>query len=398
MLKKYKDVSVFDATRQRLDFTYKNFSKVYVSFSGGKDSGLMLNMAIEAAARHNRLPVNVLIIDLEAQYNHTVDYIKRMVSRPEIKAYWVCLPIRLRNSVSQYQSHWICWDEEKYPVWVRDYPDHPSVIKDCSYFPFFKKAMEFEEFVLAFGKWFSNGTDTACLVGIRSNESYNRFRTIANFEKKRYQRKQWSTGISSNLYNFYPIYDWTVKDIWIANGRYGYDYNKIYDLMYRAGLSLHQMRLCQPYGDDQRKGLYLFKILEPDVWGRVVGRVEGANFGNRYTEHNRIALASFKTYLPPGHTYKSYSHFLLSTMPVYLREHYLKKIAKFLDYWRKQGYEDDIPETSDPQLEAQRKAPSWRRICKVLLKNDYWCKGLSFAQTKNEMEKQLNIYLSLPNI
>lgn len=101
--------------------------------------------------------------------------------------------------------------------------------------------------------------------------------------------------------------------------------------------------------------------------------------------------------LPEGHTYKSYSRFLLNTMPPYLKNHYLKKIDKFLEYWKNNGFENDIPETADPKLESQRKAPSWRRICKVLLRNDYWCKGLSFSQTKGEMEKQLNIFLKLPH-
>ena len=118
--------------------------------------------------------------------------------------------------------------------------------------------MEFEEFVLEFGKWFSEGEDSACLVGIRTDESYNRYRTLANYTKSRYQYKQWSTGIAPNLYNFYPIYDWATRDIWIANGKFGYDYNKVYDLMYLAGVPLSQQRLCQPYGDDQRKGLYLY--------------------------------------------------------------------------------------------------------------------------------------------
>ncbi len=397
MSKKYKNISVYEAAVARFDFIYSNFDKVYISFSGGKDSGVMLNMAIEAARRHGKLPVDVLIIDLEAQYRHTVDYVMRMVSRPEVKAYWICLPLHLRNAVSQYQPHWICWDQDKRHAWVREYPDHPSVIKDPEYFPFFRKGMEFEEFTVAFGKWFAQKQKAACLVGIRTDESYNRYRTIANTSKRRYRLKQWSTGMAHHLYNFYPLYDWGAKDIWIANGRYGYDYNKVYDLMYLAGVPLSQMRLCQPYGDDQRKGLYLYKILEPETWTKVVNRVEGANFGNRYSENNRSVFGNFRIYLPQGHTYKSYTHFLLDTMPPYMKAHYLKKIDKFMDYWRAHGFEYDIPQTADPQLEAQRKAPSWRRICKVLLKNDYWCKGLSFTQTKGEMEKQLNIFLKIPN-
>lgn len=393
MSRRYQEITVFEATLERLDFIYTHFEKVYVSFSGGKDSGVLVNMAIEVARRHNRLPVNVLIIDLEAQYIATIEYISRMVSLPEVKAYWICLPLNLRNAVSQYQSHWICWDESKRDAWVREYPDHPAVIKDSSFFPFFKKGMEFEEFVVEFGKWFANGEAAACLVGIRTDESFNRYRTINNFTKQRYQRKQWSTQIADGLYNFYPIYDWKARDIWIANGRYKFDYNRIYDLMYLAGLRLSQMRLCQPYGDDQRKGLYLYKILEPETWSKIVNRVEGANFGNRYSENSRTVFGNYKVNLPEGHTYKSYTKFLLSTMPPYLRDHYNAKIRKFLDYWKKYGYLQDIPQTADPRLEAARKAPSWRRICKVLLKNDYWCKGLSFSQTKGEMSRQLNILL-----
>lgn len=393
MAKKYNDLSVYDASVERFDFVYTQFEKVYVSFSGGKDSGVMLNMAIEAAQRHDKLPVHVLIVDLEAQYGHTVEYVTKMVSRPEVKAYWVCLPLHLRNAVSQYQPNWKCWDPLKRSAWVREYPDHPAVIKDPDYFPFFKDGMEFEEFVVDFGKWFSEGKNTACLVGIRTSESFNRYRTIANFQKRRFRKKQWSTAIGPNLYNFYPIYDWAPEDIWTANGKYKYPYNKIYDLMYLAGVSLHQMRLCQPYGDDQRKGLYLFKILEPETWTKIVSRVEGANFGNRYSENNRSILGHFKVNLPEGHSYKTYTLFLLDTMPPFLKEHYLKKIEKFMLYWKRNGFKDDIPDTSDLKLEAQHKAPSWRRICKVLLKNDYWCKGLSFGQTKGEMERQLNIFL-----
>ena len=393
MSRRYQEITVFEATLERLDFIYTHFEKVYVSFSGGKDSGVLVNMAIEVARRHNRLPVNVLIIDLEAQYTATIEYISRMASLPEVKAYWICLPLNLRNAVSQYQSHWICWDESKRDAWVREYPDHPAVIKDSSFFPFFKKGMEFEEFVVEFGKWFANGEAAACLVGIRTDESFNRYRTINNFTKQRYQRKQWSTQIADGLYNFYPIYDWKARDIWIANGRYKFDYNRIYDLMYLAGLRLSQMRLCQPYGDDQRKGLYLYKILDPETWSKIVNRVEGANFGNRYSENSRTVFGNYKVNLPEGHTYKSYTKFLLSTMPPYLRDHYNAKIRKFLDYWKKYGYLQDIPQTADPRLEAARKAPSWRRICKVLLKNDYWCKGLSFSQTKGEMSRQLNILL-----
>ena len=72
------------------------------------------------------------------------------------------------------------------------------------------------------------------------------------------------------------------------------------------------------------------------------------------------------------------------------KRRYRIKIKKFIDWWYAEGIQV-IPDTADFKLEAAKKIPSWRRICKVLLKNDYWCKGLSFAQTKREMEVQVNL-------
>ena len=33
-----------------------------------------------------------------------------------------------------------------------------------------------------------------------------------------------------SIYNAYPIYDWKTQDIWIANGKFGWTYNHLYDL------------------------------------------------------------------------------------------------------------------------------------------------------------------------
>ena len=384
--------NVYEAAVERFDYIYEHFDRVCVSFSNGKDSGVMLNLAIEAARRHGRLPVNALYIDFEAQYRHAIDFTRRMFDRPEVTGWWVCLPIHLRNAVSQFQPHWLCWDPDKRDAWVREFPDNPHVVTDEGYFPFFRRGMEFEEFVPEFARWFSGGKKTACCVGIRSDESLNRFRTIASHSKVTIDGLQWTTRLfpkedDSEIYNCYPVYDWRVEDIWRANGKFGWDYNRIYDIMYLAGVPIHKMRLCQPYGDDQRQGLYLFKILEPETWAKVVNRVEGANFGNRYTETDRTTLGNYRVNLPEGHTYESYAKFLLDNMPPYLAEHYREKIDKFLKWWEKEGVAS-IPDYADLKEEARKKVPSWRRICKVLLKNDYWCKGLSFSQTKREMKRQ----------
>ena len=404
MGKIYSDTNVDEAARGRIREMLNSFDHYYVSFSGGKDSGVLLNLVIEEAKKLGRLPVNTLFVDLEAQYKHSIDYVAEELSRAEVNPYWICLPLSLRNSVSQLQPKWVCWDIQDKSLWVRHLPQLRGVISDPDFFDFFEKGMEFEEFAPKFGRWLANLDQACCFVGIRADESLNRWRTIASKRKSMFSRHPWTTVISENLVNAYPIYDWRTKDIWIANQRNKWRYNHVYDLMFMAGLSIHKMRLCQPYGDSQRKGLHLFKMLEHESWAKVVNRVEGANFGSRYSSD--IALGNRKILLPPGHSWKSYTKFLLDTMPPPLARHYREKFYKTLVWWRKnwrtmeernkKKYPElwgkqtirPIYDSFNPALENKRAVLSWRRFAKVILKNDYWCTGLSFSQTRKSLERK----------
>lgn len=382
------DINVYHAAKERVSVIFDKFPHFYVSVSGGKDSGVLLNLVIQEAERRGRLPVDVLIVDFEAQYKETEYFIGRLIETGKLNPYWVCLPICLRNSVSQFQSKWLCWDPKKKSQWVRPLPKYQGVISDPEFFPFFEAGMEFEEFVSHFCLWYQSrkGTNIAALIGIRSDESLHRFNTIKNARKKRFEGYYWTTKMHEKAYMVYPIYDWKSRDIWIANGKFGWDYNKIYDLMNMAGVSLSQQRLCQPFGDEQRKGLWLYKILEPDTWQKLLQRVEGCNFGGRYANQQAHILGHHRLQLPPGLTYRQYSRYLLNTMPSETAHHYRQRIFKFLQWWRKNGPKNGvhrIPDFADRKLEAQKKVPSWRRICKVLIKNDYCCRGLSFGYNKS---------------
>jgi 3'-phosphoadenosine 5'-phosphosulfate sulfotransferase (PAPS reductase)/FAD synthetase len=211
-------VSVLEAAKQRIAVAFDLCSRVYVSFSAGKDSTVMLHLVADEARKRGRT-IGVLLIDLEAQYELTIDHAEAM--RTEYadctEWYWVCLPIALRNAVSVYQPQWVCWDDAAEKSWVRQPP--ADAITDVNAFPFFVAGMEFEEFVPEFGKWYSQGERTACFVGIRTDESLNRFRTIASRSKVRLDGLPYTTLVEENLYNFYPIYDWRTEDLWLWHAR-----------------------------------------------------------------------------------------------------------------------------------------------------------------------------------
>jgi len=375
-------IDVLESARERIAWTFDNFPKIYVSFSGGKDSGVMLHLVMDEAIRRGR-KVGVLFVDLEGQYKMTIDHIQECFDlyQDHIEPYWVALPIHLRNAVSQYQPHWICWEPEARESWVRKPPK--IAITEQDYFPFYRYAMEFEEFVPQFGHWYGGDKLTACFVGIRTDESLNRWRTIVASKKQRMDDKSWTTWCGQSLYNIYPVYDWRTRDDWIYFGKSGKPHNPLYDRMHQAGLTIHQMRICQPYGDDQRKGLWLFHLIEPETWARVVARVNGANQGALYAQESGNILGQLKITKPEGHTWESFAMLLLNSMPERTGEHYRNKIAVFLHWWAARGYPDSIPDYAEAKDEATRRTPSWRRVCKALLRHDYWCKGLSFSQHKS---------------
>lgn len=428
--KKYLKKNVYEAALERVKTIFEEFEKVYVSFSGGKDSGVVLNLVLDYMRKNGITnKIGVLVVDLEGQYQETINYIHTMLTDNAdlIEPYWACLPLNLRNAVSVYQPFWCCWEPGLEDRWIRQFPDYP-VIKDQEFFPFYQYRMEFEEFVPKFGKWFSGGEKTACLVGIRSDESLNRFRTIVSDSKETYSGINWTTKIDENLYNCYPIYDWRTEDIWTANGKNGWEYNKLYDLFYKAGVGIHDMRICQPYGDDQRIGLNLFRVIEPETWARVVNRVSGANFGNIYC--GTKALGYRQVQLPAGHTWKSYTKLLLASLPPETRENYVSRFIRFMRYWNRngcglpsecfsklppsavvtdkiatRGNKDKrvvryrkIEDSLDGDIESKHYAPTWRRMAMCILKNDHLCKGLSFAQIKNQAERQRQLIEKYRNL
>ena len=415
MPKIYKDINVYDVAINRYDIVLNEFDNYYVSVSGGKDSSIMLQLMAQEARKY-RKKFSVLYIDLEAQYQATIGHINALIDATKDVVenwYWCALPLSLRNAVSAIQPKWICWDKKDKEKWVREYPtkrkDIVLVTEDSipDGWDWFFRGMEFEEFILWFAKWFNetHGGKTAAGIGIRSDESLNRFRTIVSDKKERYKNYPWTTRVHCkskvlNCWNFFPLYDWRTEDDWTAVAKLDLLFNPIYELMYKNGLSIYEQRLCQPYGDDQRKGLDQYRTLEPETWEKVLNRVEGVNFGNIYCRTS--LLGNIKSEKPDSLTWEQYAVFLLESIGMYapeVRDHYHAKIKTFLQWYEKEGIsQDQIPDEADKKLESAKRAASWRRIARAIEKNDFWMSRLSFGETKKDVQRLFELKKKYHNI
>lgn len=422
--------NVYDLTQERLSVLFKEFDNVYVSFSGGKDSGVLLNLCIDYIRRHQlRIKLGVFFMDYEVQYTHTIEFVNRMLEQNKdiLEVYRICVPFKVRTSTSMYQHYWRPWDERLRDIWVREMPDGVMTADD---FSFFHDKMWDYEFQLRFAAWLhekKKAVRTACLVGIRTQESYNRWRTIyGGLKQQLYHKYQWSSKIANDVYNLYPIYDWKTTDIWTANGKFGWDYNRLYDLYYYAGVSLERQRVASPFISEAIESLRLYKVIEPDMWGKMIGRVNGVNFSALYGGTQAMGHGGIK--LPEGHTWKSFMEFLLSTLPEETRRGYLSKLHTSIKFWRTKGgclsdetiaklEEMKIPITvrsksnykttkhpvmmeylDDIDIPEFREIPTYKRMCLCILRNDYACKYMGFAVSKEEKKMKDYILQQYKNI
>ena len=128
-------MNVYEASKKRLAYLFGEFENILVSFSGGKDSGVLLNLVIDYAKEHNLLhKVSVVHLDYEAQYQMTTDYVEEtfqyLSTLPLKHLHWLCLPVYAQCACRIDAGFWIPWEKSKKDIWVREMPTHPYVINE----------------------------------------------------------------------------------------------------------------------------------------------------------------------------------------------------------------------------------------------------------------------------
>ena len=411
-------LNVYEAAQKRLKILFDSFDYIYVSFSGGKDSGVLLNLCIDYIRKNAPgRKLGVFHMDYEVQYRPTIEYVEQIFSenRDILEVFHCCVPFKVPTCTSMYQPHWRPWDPDLRDIWVRDLPQNCYTKAD---FDFFSENLWDYDFQNLFPLWLRQRKKCkriCCLVGIRTQESFNRWRAIhsdKNYQK--FENYKWTRRISPHIYNAYPLYDWKTTDVWTANGKFRWTYNRLYDLYYQAGLPLSRQRVASPFISQAISSLSVYKAIDPDMWARMIGRVNGVGCAGIYG--NTSAMGWRKISCPPGFSWKDYLYFLLGTLPEKTRQNYLDKLNVSIRFWRERGgclsketirklkarnipiqverntgYRTDkkpvrMEYLDDIDIPEFREIPTYKRMCICIMKNDHTCKYMGFAQTKREKE------------
>lgn len=271
-MKVYLDIDVLSAARARIRRILRNFDVVLVNVSGGKDSTVVLNLTLEAAEELGRLPVPVVFIDQEAEWQSTIDMISEIMHDPRVDPYWFQIPIRIFNATSHNQQWLNCWGEGEH--WIREKDPisiHENILGTDRFF---------EAFDTIPAVYFP-GKTVATIAGVRAEESPARFSGLTAYPA--WRDITWGS-ISGKKQNgsvaFYPLYDWSYVDIWKAIHDHGWPYSRLYDEMYRYGVPVKNMRVSNVHHETATKSLTYMQEVEPETWNAVTARVSGVNAVN----------------------------------------------------------------------------------------------------------------------
>ena len=85
-MKIFLKTNVLEEARKRIEFLFDEFPNIIVGFSGGKDSIATFYLTLEEAKKRNRLPLPVLFVDQEAEWQGTIDLVNDVMRMPEVRS------------------------------------------------------------------------------------------------------------------------------------------------------------------------------------------------------------------------------------------------------------------------------------------------------------------------
>lgn len=266
----YGNKSVWDAAIERIEYLFDEFENIVVAFSGGKDSTVTLNLALMVAERKGRLPIPVLFIDQEAEWDCNIEYMREVMNDPRVKPLWMQIPFRIFNATSE-EDEWLhAWEPGKEDVWIRQKEDIAIKINPT-------KVDRFGKLFDATLEWVFGNKPYCSLSGVRTEESTGRARGLTG--SKTYKWITWGRACNKakKQFVFYPLYDWSYTDIWKAIHDNGWSYCRVYDYMYQYGTPIQEMRVSNITHETAIKSLIIAQEVEGDLWRRLTRRLRGVN-------------------------------------------------------------------------------------------------------------------------
>lgn len=376
MKKRYLDINVVEAAKERFRRIFHDYDKVVFNFSGGKDSTAMVYVGLEVAKELGKTPIEVIYVDHEIEGLGTLKLIDEVAEMDGVNLIRYAIPFALRNACSLHAPKWYPWHPDEEALWVRPKPEgaiteveklpfaYDSTYEHPDGLPFkalgVKESPSFQRIATYHVEQYLNqGYSAISMIGLRAEESLARYCVMTRKAKECY--------LSTSSQGAYPIYDWTAYDVWKYIRDTGLPYNEEYDLMNKGVKhnKLKQQRVGSIFGEESLRALDEWPLYYRDFWHRILERAEGVKTAWRY--NNDGIYTGTKVEKEPNVPWKDYLQVILSKASKAHRAMAKRQIEYVISWHTKQ--------TAHPIADCEKDSCpltgiSWEFICKMAIRGD----------------------------
>ena len=283
VVKREGNKTVKDAARKRIVNAFSNGKKVYVSFSGGKDSLCLLDLILGLAQEGKIDPKRMIVefIDEEAIFDCIEDSVMRWRKKVLLMGgqfNWFCLEVRHFScfNLLEQDENFICWDSAKKSVWVRQPPPFAITQHPCMK----NRVYTYQDFLT------KHNSDGIVITGVRMAESVQRSKYMtSSFTSKK--------GLArGNM--VWAIYDFKDTDVWRYLHERQITIPDIYLFLYQTGSPMKNLRVSQFFSVDTAKSLVKMNEYYPNLMDRIIRREPNAYLAALYWDSEMFRHSSKK--------------------------------------------------------------------------------------------------------
>jgi len=273
---------------------FDHHETIICSVSGGKDSTALAHLALAEAKRRGRR-IGMFFLDEEVVYQSSADQVEYLMTlEPEHTIpMWLQVEFRLTNATSTTEGQLVCWEAGKHKLWMR-----PKKAWSIQHAPWDRSTETVRDRRKGFGFYDAIENFERCyegaafLVGLRAaGESPNRWRAVSkNPVTVDGDRIYWGTQKGSNV-ALYPLFDWNFHDVWRYIAESGVRYSKIYDMQFRKGYPIHEMRVSSLIHERAFRSICDLPEFEPRTYDRLLKRVKGISLAQEHGKKDQLFRA-----------------------------------------------------------------------------------------------------------
>ena len=252
---------VITCARQRVKNVFETAPKVYLSFSGGKDSIVLADIVYKMclSGEIDRRKLTVQFIDEEAIFPCVEKIVMEWRSKfmqIGVTFNWWCIQVKHFNCLNMLTQDetFICWDETKKDVWIRQKP----VFAICNHSLLKERKDNYQSFLTRYE------ADGVSIIGVRTSESMQRVQNVA------------SRMTSGNMTTIYPIYDMKDNDVWLYIRQNNLNIPDAYLYMWQIGRPKNRLRISQFFSVDTVGTLSEMAQYYPDLYNKICDREPNA--------------------------------------------------------------------------------------------------------------------------